>query len=250
MGGPLNEVVALGLLAVTVLAAATVQTAIGFGAMLICVTLGAFAWTIPELTAMLVPLTTLQTAWIALRHRHDIAWGLLIGRVFPWMGLGVATSLAFVGAEPQPWMRPTLGVMILVLAVRELGRSRGDTSQQAPQGRVASTVGLVVAGLVHGVFATGGPPLVWALGQEPLSKSAFRTTLTAVWAGVNSALIVAFALRGQLTADSLGRTAMLLVPLVLGIGLGEVVHARVDERRFRLLVWGLLAVAAGPLALG
>jgi hypothetical protein len=44
------------------------------------------------------------------------------------------------------------------------------------------------AGLVHGMYTTGGPLLVYALGREGLSKHVFRSTVTAVWLVFNVGL--------------------------------------------------------------
>ncbi|MEN0063784.1 MAG: sulfite exporter TauE/SafE family protein [Myxococcota bacterium] len=237
----------LGVLALIVVGAMMVQTAIGFGAMLICVTFGSMLFTVPELTAMLVPLSMLQTTYIVVHHWRDVNVRLLFTRILPWMGLGMSISFLWVGGEAQPWMRPTLGVMVLLLALRELGRAWFGATKGSGGSRVAATLGLIVAGSVHAVFATGGPPLVWALGQEGLDKATFRTTLTAVWVGVNTVLVTAFAFRGQLTSASLTATAMLVVPLIIGIVIGEWLHTRVQEDGFRVGVWGFLAVAAIPL---
>ena len=253
MGGSLTEVdpVLLYMSAVTVVAVA-IQTAIGFGAMLVCMTFGSFFLTVPELTALLLPLTTVQASVVLARHWQDVHHRLLLWRVLPWMGLGIGLGVVLVGGEAQPWMRPALGAMILTLALRELwlawaSRSTPQEDNGAPGSRVASTAALVGAGVVHAVFATGGPPLVWALGKEGLSKGSFRTTLTAVWVLVNAGLLTVFVARGTLTVASLQRTAWLLVPTLIGLGVGEILHNRVKESTFRLSVWVLLALAALPL---
>ena len=214
--------------------------------MLVSVTLGTAMWTVPELTAMLIPLTTVQTVTIAVRHRQHVSWGLLFWRVFPWMGAGLVVSLALVGTDEQWWMRPLLGAMVLGLALRELWRARtGEV--EAVRSPVAGNVALVIGGLVHGVFATGGPALVWALGQEGLAKAPFRVTLTAVFVGVNTVMVGTFLARGQIDEASAIRTGLLFVPMVLGLVIGEWLHHRVDEVRFRLAVWAFLALAALPL---
>lgn len=234
-----------------VIGATAVQTALGFGSMLVCVTFGSLMWTVPELTAMLVPLSMIQTSFVVARHHRDVDTRLLFLRILPWMGVGMALCFAVVGGTAQPWMKPVLGAMVLVLAVRELlGAWRGRDADPPVRSRVASTVGLVVAGFVHALFATGGPPLVWALGQEDLDKARFRTTLTAVWVGVNSALVVAFVGREQITIDTLTATGLLLVPVGIGIGIGEWLHDRVAEGPFRTWMWGLLALGALPLLVG
>ena len=238
---------ALAYLAVVVVLAVAIQTAIGFGSMLVCVTLGASVWSVPELIPVLIPLSVVQTSYIVARHHRRIAWGLLLRRVLPLMGLGLVVGGALVGASDRPWLRPALGVLVLSLAIRELLRSSAEVVTPP---RWASVGALVAAGVVHGIYATGGPLLVWALGRQPLDRGTFRTTLTTVWLILNLVLIGFFVARGQLTEESLLRTTLLLIPMSLGIGLGELLHARVDEDRFRLGVWLVLAVAAVPLVLG
>lgn len=231
------------LLGLVVAFGTTVQTSIGFGAMVVAVTLGASFLPVAELVPVLVPVTMAQTAIVAGRDRGHIAWPLLLRRILPLMGLGMAGALVVVSADAT-WLRPVLGVMILVLALRELFRAA------RPAGSTwAANAGMVVAGVVHGIFATGGPPLVWALGQEALEKRTFRATLTVVWLALNTVLMATFALNGRLTAGTLTTSALLLLPGILGIGIGQWLHDRVDEQRFRTAVWGLLALAAMPLIL-
>ena len=67
--------------ALVVVAAYTVQTATGFGAMLVCVTLGAQLIGLEEVIRLMVPLSFLQTGYIVIRHRDGIDWGLLLKRV-------------------------------------------------------------------------------------------------------------------------------------------------------------------------
>ncbi|MEZ4375521.1 MAG: sulfite exporter TauE/SafE family protein [Polyangiaceae bacterium] len=77
-----------------------------------------------------------------------------------------------------------------------------------------------------------------------LNKHTFRATLTAVWLTLNSVLLVRFVSSGRIDAEVL-RSLPWLVPAVpAGIFLGEKLHAKIDEQRFQLAVYGLLVVAA------
>ena len=213
--------------------------------MVVAITLGALMWSVPELTAILVPLTTLQTAFVSARHRHGVDWGLLLRWILPLMGIGMVASLGLVGADDHGWLRPVLGVVVLVGALRELGRGAGP-----PPGPVASGIAMVGAGVMHGIYAIGGPLLVWALGRSGLDKARFRATLHVVWLVLNGVLITVYVARGQLTEASLIPTGLLVVPMVLGIAAGEWLHHRVDEVRFRGVVWVALGIAAIPLIVG
>jgi len=114
---------------------------------------------------------------------------------------------------------------------------------------VASGVAFVGSGLLQGLFATGGPPLVWGLASAGLPKTAFRSTLVTALFAMNLGLVGSFAWRGQMTAETLQTTAWLLLPMALGIVVGDRVHHRVDEATFRRAVWGWLAAGAIPLLL-
>lgn len=237
---------ATGVLAVLVLVAFGVQTAIGFGAMLIAVTLGASWMPLDQLLALLIPLSVAQSAVVVVRHGWDVRWRMLGLRILPLMAVGLAGGLWFVGPGGAPWLRPALGALVLVLAGFELTRGSLGTAGARWQADLA----LVGGGLVQALLATGGPLVVWALGREDLDRHALRSTLTAVWLVMNVVLGAAMFAKGQITPATLGESAVLLVPGALGIVAGEALHARLDEGRFRRVLWGLLALGSIPLLLG
>ncbi len=232
-------------LAVVLTLASIVQTSIGFGSMVVAVTLGALVMDIPTLIALVVPASLVQTLVVVLRHRSEVSWDLLGRRVLPLMGLGMMVSLGFGGGVDTGLLKLAFGAMVLVMALRELVRSEPGPPPSPWVARAA----LVGAGVVHGLFATGGPLLVWALGRQPIEKSVFRTSLTALWLVLNVVLVSAFVVRGDVTLATASISALLVVPVFFGILIGERLHDRVDEARFRHIVWIGLGVAAVALIL-
>ncbi len=237
----------LGFAAVIFLSYA-VQTVTGFGSMLLAVTFGAHLLGIREIVTLAVPISMVQTGYIVWRHRDGIAWRLLLRRILPLMGLGMALGFsAFAGTE-SVWLRYGFAVMVLVLAARELWlrvRTSADPKRVArPMPAAASVAAMFGAGIIHGIYATGGPMLVYALGRESLSKHAFRSTLSAVWLVLNAGLLIGFSIEGRY-APAVGLDLLVLLPAVpLGVALGEWVHDRVDQRRFELAIFSLLIAAA------
>ena len=237
-------------LAAIVLLAYVVQTAAGFGSTLVALTFGALLLPIGELLPLIVPLSFLQTGYIATRYREQIAWGLLLRRVLPVMGAGLLVGMYLFRGFAGPWMRAAFGAMVLVLALRELWTLLGaDRTGRGALSLPASVAAIFGAGVTHGIYGTGGPLLVYATGREGLDKHRFRATLAAVWITLNSVLVVGFALDGAYDAAQLGHAGLLLLAVPLGVGLGEAVHRRVDERRFKIGVFSLLVVAALSLLL-
>jgi len=228
-------------LATIVAFAFVVQTSVGFGAMLCCVTFGAWLLPLPELLVRVVPLSMVQAVVIVGMYR-GVAIDLLGRRVLPLALLGLAAGVALSDLVTDA-LKPLLGLLVLLLALRELWRGRGAPAPSP----LASGVAFVGAGLLQGLFATGGPPLVWGLASQGLPKTAFRSTLVTALFAMNVGLVGSFVWRGTLTLATTQTTAWLLLPMGVGIMVGDWVHHRVDEATFRRAVWGLLAIGALPL---
>jgi uncharacterized membrane protein YfcA len=90
------------------------------------------------------------------------------------------------------------------------------------------------------MFSTGGPLLVWALGRSLTGKRAFRATLACVWLVLATSLTLAYAANDRVDAGTLRATATLVPVLAVALSVGEWAHHRLDEERFRVLVYVLL----------
>lgn len=227
-----------------------VQTVTGFGSMLVCVSLGAMVVAIPELIPTLVPLSLVQTGYIVARHHRNVDWKLLLRRILPVMGAGMLAGMYVFRGFTGDWMRAAFGLMVLVLAARELWNMlRADRTGSGKISMAASLAALFGAGVTHGIFASGGPLLVYATSREGLDKDTFRATLTTVWLVLNTALVAGFAWDGAYDASRLGKVGLLVLAVPLGLVLGEWAHRKVDERRFKIGVFALLIAAGVSLVL-
>jgi uncharacterized membrane protein YfcA len=228
------------LLAAVVLGAFAVEAATGFGATVIAVSLGVHLFPLDELLPVLVPLGLVLSAGIAWRERAHTDRRLLLRRILPLMILGLAIGLAVFERASNAALQRAFGAFVVAVATLELWRGRrGEPAPQALP-RAASGAALLGAGVIHGLFSTGGPLLVWALGRAPIAKRVFRATLSTVWVVMGSALSSAYALRGRLDGDSLTATAALLPALGAAWLAGDWLHDRLDETRFRRAVYALL----------
>jgi uncharacterized membrane protein YfcA len=137
--------------------------------------------------------------------------------------------------------------------VRAFARRASGASAAAvpvvPLSRPKAAVVLAGAGVVHGLFGSGGPLVVYFLGREMLDKSVFRATLSTLWVVLSVVLCASFAQRGLLDTATLGRAAPLLIAVLVGGAIGERLHARVDVQAFRMIVFGVLALAGLSLTL-
>lgn len=233
--------------ALFILLAYTVEAITGFGSLVIALSLGALLLPIPELMPVLVPLNVLMSGFLAWRHRQHIHWPTLLRLILPLMLIGT-----LVGYGLRPWLGDNLlkllfGALVFWFAARELWRMARQQIANPHPGWLSR--GLTFgAGLTHGLFASGGPLLVYALAGTTLNKGQLRATLLSVWFSLNASLSLLFLLDGSLL-PSLPRVAGFLPLLVIGVLLGEFLHHRLNEQRFRQVVYGLLVITGVLLML-
>ncbi len=235
-------------LALIVLGAFVVEATAGFGATVITVTLASHIMPVPEVLAALVPVNMVLSAYFVIRYRQDVDWPLVVRRGLMQMGIGVAVGMVLYRLHGARWLALAFAALVMTLSASELWRlRRAEAHTSAPLSQPRALAALFGAGVIHGVFACGGPLLVYVVGRELGDKGRFRATLSAVWLLLNGALLVNMGSAGNLTRASLERSAVLLLCLALGVALGERVHARIREDRFRLAVFALLFFAGASL---
>lgn len=230
-------------LALAVLLASVVEATAGFGATIVTVTILAQRMDVHEILAYFLPVNLVMSVYLLARYRDHVAWPVLTGRVLPWMGAGLVVGMAASALATQPLLKVAFATLVVVLALWELYLMRGAAAGPVrPISSAQAGVALLAAGVVHGVFATGGPLAVYVLGRSVVQKGSFRVTLAALWTALNSGLILSYALKGRITADTLQTSALLLVPLVLGGVVGEWLHHRLPMLQFRRGVFVLLLI--------
>jgi uncharacterized protein len=229
-----------------ILLAYTLEAITGFGSIVIALSLGALLLPIDQLLPVLVPLNICMTGYLVSRHWRLIDRRLLLGTILP--GMLVGTLLGYL---LLPWLDAALlksgfGVLILWFAGRELWRlHHGSAARRRPAWLTRLiTLG---AGVSHGLFASGGPLLVYGLAGTELDKARLRATLMTVWFTLNSLLTLAFLVDGRLL-PALPQVAAYAPLLLLGVWLGERLHRRVSEAHFRIAIHCLL-LATGALLL-
>ncbi len=230
-----------------ILFAYTAEAMTGFGSIVIALSLGALILPIDDLQTVLVPLNICMTGFLSWRHWRHIDWQLLARLIMPFM---LAGTLAGYGLQPLlggALLKIGFAVLVLWFALRELRRAtRGQVSAPKP-GWWSRTV-VLGAGVTHGLFASGGPLLVYGLAGLHLDKARFRATLILVWFSLNSLLTILFFSQGRL--QPLALQVLAYLPLIpVGVILGEHLHHRVNDAAFRLWIYRVLVLAASALLL-
>lgn len=242
------------LLAVVALAFA-VESAIGFGATLITVTLGAFFYPIESILPAFVPVNVILSLYLSSRYYKHIAWRFLLFRMAPLMALGLPVGRWLFSNLGSERLRAAFGLFVAVLSLIELRRlfskqsAEQNTEAKTSKLTLVDSFFLLLGGVVHGAFATGGPMAVYVSGKTISDKSEFRSTLSALWLLLNTVVVASYAFEGRLDRTIASTSAMMLAPLLGGMLVGELAHKYVPTELFKRAVFILLLVAGIVLAL-
>jgi hypothetical protein len=224
------------------------EAAIGFCSVVIALTLGAQIYPLQSLVPLVVPLSLVLTGTILSRHHEHVHRTLLLRRILPWMVVGMLLGLPIAQVAPAQILESIFGAFVVVVAARELrGLLRKGAGSQSPLPTPAQHAGMLGAGVIHGVFASGGPLLVYVISRAGLGKSNLRSTLASVWFVLNGSLTLLFVINGRLDASALPFLGVLLPVVALAIVTGEWAHHRLDEGHFRVIVYAILMLAGVSL---
>lgn len=222
-----------------VLVSYTIEAITGFGSLVIALSLGALLLPLPELLPVLVPLNILMSGFLAWRNRQHIDRALLFKVILPLMLGGTLIGFALHNWLAADLLKMLLGLLIIWFAARELCRIQSGITV-SPHPNWLSRLLTLSAGITHGLFASGGPLLVYAMAGTTLDKSRLRATMLCVWFSLNTSLSVLLLIEGQLL-PALPRLLLFIPLLLVGVLAGDYLHQRINEQRFRQMVYALLA---------
>jgi len=228
----------LVVVAAVALAASTLQAITGFGFALLAVP--AMAAVVEPRVAVVVctalGLVTSGVQAVAERRHTDVGLARrLMLAALTGMPVGLVVFLVVSDSVLRLLLAVGVAVAVVVLARGVDLRHAGPFFDRA--------MGFV-SGVLSTSLATNGPPLVFGLQARQLAADTFRATLATVFVLSGVVSLGAFLVTGQVEGVAVAGTVVGLPAVALGAFTGRRLHALVDPRRFRLLVLGLMSLAA------
>jgi uncharacterized membrane protein YfcA len=228
--------------AVVLFVAFVVESAVGFGSALIAVSLGGQLLPLDHLFPIFQPLSLALSTVLVLTGRPHVDVRIVCLRALPAMVPGVLLGRWLFHLGAPETLLVGVGAAIAVLAAFELVSTlRGRAARPLPS-TTTMTV-LLGAGIVHGLFGTSGPPVVWVASRVVPEKARMRATLALLWLLLSVILVVTWVADGKLGPAQLQQSALLSLPLIAGFVVGNLLHERVPQRQFRIAVCVLLVCA-------
>lgn len=204
------------------------------------------------LLAAALPLKTAVALLVMPVFATNIAQLFQGGRFGPtirrfWPTVAVLTISIMVAAQalvvlPERVLYITIGTALTVLTVAMRFR---PTLRLAPsQEKWAGAAAGAVAGVLGGISAIYGPPLMMFLASLRLSKQEFVPAISLLLLAGNSGLTIGLLGFGAADFADMALSLLAVLPTAAGLWLGQRVHMRLDERRFGLALDAIYLVTA------
>ncbi len=210
-------------------------------------------------------------------HRKHVCWGEL-KKIVAVMAAGIVGGIFLKGffAGRERALYALLGPLVVCLSLQGLHKlwrdwlgtqedaaagaeaaaeakaaagAKAAEAKAAAEGKAAGPdkAGLYLllglAGIVHGIFVSGGPLLIGYLTKRIQDKVSFRATISTVWVVLNT-IILLDDIRSGLWNPELVKIQVASIPFLLaGMAVGSRLYAKMSQRLFMLITYVLLFVS-------
>lgn len=106
---------------------------------------------------------------------------------------------------------------------------------------------ILIAGIIHGMFISGGPLLIIYAVKKLKGKEEFRATLSPVWIVLNTYILIKQITVGIINTPILYITLMAVPALIIGVFIGNKLAKRISQESFLKLSYILLLISGVSL---
>ncbi len=154
---------------------------------------------------------------------------------------GIVVKGFFVGNDEILYR--ALGVFVIGLALHGLFHKKKAEETASRKPTKTSNLLLVLAGIVHGIFVSGGPLLIGYLSKIIKDKVQFRATISTVWIFLNT-LVLIDDIRMGLWNVELIKWQLIAIPfLFVGMKIGTILYDKMSQQLFMKITYILLFIS-------
>jgi uncharacterized membrane protein YfcA len=180
-------------------------------------------YTIVFSAAMFVPL-----------RGHFVATGM--PALLAGSALGTPVGVWLLAALPASTLNRMIGAVLVIVVILEW---LGAYPERLRGRRWALGAGLA-AGVLGGAVGTPGPPVILYTASQGWSPRTIKANLQAFFVLNQAVILAGYWWAGLITAEVARFALAFIAPAVVGLALGIALFGRIDQARFRTIVFALL----------
>ncbi|MGL5988247.1 sulfite exporter TauE/SafE family protein [Cetobacterium sp.] len=218
-----------------------IQGITGFAGTVLAMPPGIFLQGIDTAKMVLNMLGILSSIWIVAISYKDINWSE-VKKILIFMIVGVIVGTKLFKMLPLGFLLRGYAIFIILMALKGIFVKR---EIKTPEWFLIGVIFL--AGIIHGMFVSGGPLIMVYVAKKLKTKSSFRATLAIVWIVLNSYLALSHFNHGLFTEVNIKLFGLSIFPFALGMIGGNILHYKMSQASFLKLSYVLLSISGMAL---
>lgn len=159
-------------------------------------------------------------------------------KILVYMFLGMIVGIQLFVMLPLSFLLTSYGILVMGIALKNLLIKKTILLP-----RFLLYLILIAAGIIHGMFVSGGGLLVIYAVSVMKDKREFRATIAPTWVVLNSFLFFDHLNRGYLTKDIVLMILYCILPLFAATYIGNKIHEKINQEVFLKVTYVLLAIS-------
>ena len=200
-----------------------------------------------EAKILLTLVAQISCALIVITGWKHINWREFL-RMLVLMVIGMAVGMKIYEVFPMNMLLIFYGILIIIIAVIKLKGSMSPTKTEQALPAWVYVVVILAAGIIHGMFSSGGALLVVYATHALKDKEEFRATMAMIWVTVGFYITGVQMSHGYLNSHVLFLLAAGLIPVFIGTWIGSKLVKKIDQQVFLRITYVLLVIS-GVLAI-
>ena len=183
----------------------------------------------------------LSSLTVAVRSIKDINFkqlAIMIGGMIP----GVVVGLWLFSNSPIKILMLIYGIVVVLIGLKKLLL---PAKKDIP--KWAQYVAILLAGLMQGMFTSGGPFLALYSSAAIKDKREFRATVSSVWSLLNIYMIISMFRSGMYQTYTYKLIGFSIIPLFAAIAIGNILNRKMKQEFFLKFVYCLLILSGSLL---
>ncbi|MGL4764652.1 MAG: TSUP family transporter, partial [Aeromonas sp.] len=163
-------------------------------------------------------------------------------KILFFMVIGTALGMKIFTLLPLEFLLKIYAIFIILMALKGIF-IKGE--MKTPEWVLVGVI--LLAGVIHGMFVSGGPLIMIYVAKKLKSKSSFRATLAIVWIVLNTYLAFSHYNQGIFTSENIKLLYLSIPPFALGMIVGNILHHKMSQATFLKLSYILLSISGVAL---
>lgn len=231
------------LLQIVIIVSNILQVVAGFGGNMIAVPLGIRLVDLESVKCVLNTFSTVGCIALMVQTRKDINKKETV-KMTAGMLLGMVIGVLVIRSFSLDYLLYFYGGFVIIVGFIKL-----FVKKTISVPKLVLTGVILIAGIIHGMFLSGGTMLVIYAISAITEKKSFRATMNAVWVITGVIYVVYDAVSGNFTKVNILRSVVGTATLLISMPIGNYLFRKISQKKFLVMTYVLIILAGASMFL-